>query len=56
MSNAVLRGGMGKRHLLALPRRQIKGKEKGVLRKKSVDLGRHRGRKNVREKMSSVSE
>lgn len=36
MSNAVLRGGMGKRHLLVLPRRQIKGKEKGVLRKKKV--------------------
>lgn len=34
MSDAVVEGGMGKRHLLALPREQIQGKEKEVLRKK----------------------
>lgn len=36
---------------------KLKGRRREFLgRKKCVDLGRHRGRKNVREKMSSVSE
>ena len=47
---------MGKRHLLAPPGAQMERK-KGVLgKKKGVDLGRQRGRKDVKEKMSSDSE